>query len=481
MKTSACPILLVLALTSACGASHGPSGRDHEATGQVRLAVTVVPASVQCIQVVASGSTTVSQEFPTMSGQSSAQLSLGELPLGSVSITGTAFDVACGSIATASPAYVADPQAVNLEAGVVTNITMTFRPDNPVTANANFVGNVVDVRSSYAATYIVLSDGTVRQSGNSYLTNSQTFVPIPGLTNVVQIAVGWWSACAVISGGTVQCWGAGESGELGNGTTVAFSSTPVTVSNLSTVVQITAGLRHYCAVLSNGAVMCWGDNTYGELGNGTTTSSAFPVQAGVGNAAAIAAGSWSTCEVTSQGSVYCWGHNGYGELGNNTTTNSSTAVYAGQGAAVTALAGGAFHFCSVRADGAVKCWGQNIEGQVGNGTFTNSLVPVQVSIPLAALQLAATGAATCARTTAGVYCWGDDQLGELGDGKGMNQASPQLLGLGATTSIVGGPTGSSFFAVLANQTLDAWGNNNFGQLGTGTYTDAFLPTPIMVP
>jgi alpha-tubulin suppressor-like RCC1 family protein len=254
------------------------------------------------------------------------------------------------------------------------------------------------------------------------------------LTSVQAIAAGAFHTCAALSDGSAWCWGQNDYGQLGDGTNNQ-SYTPVQVADatgvgtIANVQSIATGAYHTCAALSDGSAWCWGQNTQAQLGDGSNNSSNTPVQVlgagGMGtltDVVEIAAGWWRTCALLTGNTLWCWGQ---GPLGDGTTGSISHPVQVGL-AQTSSPAVGHGHSCALVASGtAAACWGDSVVGQLGDGQWAHSDLPVTVASLTNIADIAAGELHTCAALNGGdLLCWGSNDNGQLGNPDYFHQPSP---------------------------------------------------------
>ena len=321
------------------------------------------------------------------------------------------------------------------------------------------------------------------QLGIDTLVDQRTPVPVPGLpSGVASIFTGSNHTCGLTTSGGVKCWGVGTAGQLGNGVHPGSyqSAAPVDVVGLTIgVAYVGGGQSHTCAVTSGGAVKCWGFNFNGQLGDGSTDTRYTPVDVTglTSGVIAVTGGYRHTCALLTGGGVKCWGQNTYGQLGDGTNADSNTPVDVVGLTDVVALTSYSQHTCALTSGGAVKCWGWNLYGQLATGNHANQNTPVDVGgIPTDITSVAVGYGHTCAASaTSGVKCWGDNFYGQLGDGTTTESNTPvSVVGISGGVEVVGGGSAHTC-AVTAADGLKCWGWNERGQLGNATVVDSSTP------
>ena len=258
------------------------------------------------------------------------------------------------------------------------------------------------------------------QLGDGTTIDREIPVDVVGLTSGVSALVaGDNHTCALMTTAGVKCWGRNYFGQLGNGTT-AYSLAPVAVDGLADGVSaLVAGSDHTCVVMLAGGIRCWGANESGQLGDSSLLNRSVPVDI-VGlpdDVTALAAGFAHTCALTSQGQVMCWGDNSYGQLGDGTTAvHIAPVIVQGLDIGIVKVAAGNGYTCALTSKGLVKCWGRNDFGQIGGFTTENSSTPIDViGLPSGGVDVAAGNSHNCAILQNGrVKCWGMTDYGYSG-------------------------------------------------------------------
>jgi alpha-tubulin suppressor-like RCC1 family protein len=402
------------------------------------------------------------------------------------------------------------------DSGQLGNGMMSSTQSVPVAVSG--ITNGAQVAAGAYHTCAVLRTGAVScwgQSSSGELgaaglpSQQRTPFTVPGVSNAVQVSTGTQHTCALLTTGSIGCWGAGGSGQLGHGSAPATQTTPVNVTGITNALQVTAGDLYTCAVLTSGSAMCWGGGASGQLGTSyTLVSVSVPIAVMLPSANYVDApgpvmnmssgfAAESMCAITFDGRLKCWGYGGSGMLGTGTTVFAGTGANTmgnflmssnlGTGRSVRQVSSSNIHACAVLDNGNLKCWGSNTVGELGqghvdalgdgSGEMGNYLPLVNLGTGRSAVQVSASTAFTCATLDDGsVKCFGQNTNGQLGQGDTTSRGSspshmgnslPAVqLGTGRTTRTV--TTGSGFAcALLDNSQVKCWGYNTEGNLGLG--------------
>ena len=304
--------------------------------------------------------------------------------------------------------------------------------------------------------------------------------PIPLPASVGQLVAFGDDGMALLSNGTVATWGDGSYGQTGDGVR-NISLIPIVLPGLTGITQIAGNGGDEMALDSSGAVWVWGNNYSGQAGNGTNSGQILAPQRvpGLSSVVQIAAGAASDYALKSDGTVWAWGYNQDGELGDDTTLNRLFPSQVPGLRGIAKIAAGPAVAYAIRPDGSVMAWGNNTHGLLGNGTGTGmSTTPVQVPGLAGVSQISANYSEAFALTAfAGtVWAWGDG--GNAGDGTTSPYFTPVQIGLSGVSQISAGDYDA--VAVLSNGSILTWGDNSYGELGTGTTDFNNHPSPVLV-
>ncbi len=307
------------------------------------------------------------------------------------------------------------------------------------------------------------------QLGDKSIIDSSTFKRIGDAAWAwTLVAAGADHSCAIKSDGTLWCWGANASGQLGIGNTAARNQ-PVQIGNAANWQTAAVGTDHSCAIKGDGTLWCWGDNTQSQLGDGTTDQSTSPKPIGSDTDwSALNLGTQAGCAIKTDKSLWCWGDNASGQLGLGNTTDAATPTQVQPGTAWTGAAVGVNHSCGIRDDDAsLWCWGDNAYGQLGQGNANPSSSPLQVQPGTRWIAVASGNGHSCAiKDDATLWCWGNNTAGQLGLGTAGHLAIPKQVSHSKDWRAVS--TGDYHScAVDADYIGYCWGLNDAGQLGSG--------------
>jgi len=359
-----------------------------------------------------------------------------------------------------------DPSSSDNEATTIINIWE---------GNPNPLTGVSGVSGGGSHSLAVRPDGTVLSWGQNFAGQlgdggfvfyAERAQSVPNLTGVASVVAGTSHSLAVKTTGSVWSWGENSSGQLGDGTTTARKR-PNKIPNLTGVVAADASL-HSLALKGDGTVWAWGANGQGQLGDGTTAARPTPAQvANLSGVKAVAAGSNFSVALKTDGTVWAWGANNLGQLGDGTDAQRTAPVRVTGLSDVTAVAAGSGHAVALKSDGTVWAWGANNFGQLGDGTTTLRTSPVQVQGLSGVASVACGDYSALARKADGtVWSWGSNFGGALGDGTNTQRNSPvKAVNMKNALAIAAG--GQHSFALTAGGTVWTWGDNTYGQLGSG--------------
>jgi alpha-tubulin suppressor-like RCC1 family protein len=307
-----------------------------------------------------------------------------------------------------------------------------------------------------------------------------TVLPGPPPALFTAIVAGFEHSCGLRDDGTAYCWGDNSSGQLGNGTNTN-RSTPVAVAGGHTFTSLVAGSQHTCGITASHEAFCWGRNDDGELGDGTTINRSTPVRVTGGFIfTSLGTGGYTTCGVTSLSDGYCWGWGDWGQLGSGFFLSASSPVPVRGGLHFASIGTGrGWHTCGITTTGAAYCWGHGTYGQVGNGSDADYSTPLAVLGGLSFTRISTGAFSTCALTTGGVVnCWGDNHWDELGDSSTtFERGVPGPVRRSADITAVTTGTGHGCQITSAG-VASCWGLNGDGQIGDGSTTQRATPVAV---
>lgn len=365
---------------------------------------------------------------------------------------------------------------------------------------------IVKLAAGFSHTYVLQSDGQVWAWGNNQLgalgdggtaARPQAW-PVPG--RFVDIASGGGNAVALHADGTVWAWGRDDWGQQGDGGPVMGMPVRTPTPNGVTAVGIRAGTFHVYATQADGSLRAWGFNEYGQLADGSTVNRSAPVTMGFGSEfVQIAAGTLSNFGIKADGSLWAWGYNDKGQLGDGTLVPRRNPVKVGDGFSTVVAADESVF--ALQRNGSLWAWGNNDTGQLGDGSTERRSLPVRIGRNFRAVAVGGYGShkwysydafgdriehinpggthVLAIKTDNSLWAWGENSFGQLGDGTRTARLRPVRIGGNFAMAAAGGYGDNAHsVAVRLDGSLWAWGGNLHGEVGDGSFVDKLVPTRI---
>ena len=309
------------------------------------------------------------------------------------------------------------------------------------------------------------------------------------------------TTCGVTSSGAGYCWGSNGDGQLGTGAAGDRSYVPVAIGGGHTWKMIAPGGSHVCGIRTDDVAMCWGSNSDGQLGDGTTNDSATPIAVSGGHSfASIDGGGANTCGITTAGLLYCWGSNHVYQIGNNVTNQvdqlTPTRVHDPDSAAnnwnkaILKVSVGGNFACAIDEDNRGYCWGDSWDNATGTGQTSYPKVPKRIHKPNGSanwdttfIDISAGMDHTCAiRSSGEARCWGTELYGQLGNGGDTNQSRKYPVKVSGNKTWVSIATGREHTCGINDANyMFCWGNNLFGQVGNNSTNNNASPQRVHDP
>jgi alpha-tubulin suppressor-like RCC1 family protein len=317
------------------------------------------------------------------------------------------------------------------------------------------------------------------QIGDGTTINKSSPVKI-GSFSWTKVSAGASHIAAVTTNGSLFTWGVNINGQLGDGTIISKSTpvqTIVTAPNIFNKIGV--GGTHVVSIDTVGALWVWGDNQFGQLGDGTTINKSSPVKIGTSSWSIANAGSYSTAAIDINGRLYTWGYNATGgQLGSGTTINRSAPLQIGT-SSWTAINVGYFNMIGITLGGALYTWGRGSGGELGDGTTIDKSAPVKIGS--SSWSYVSSGGPNIGQAAidanGSLYTWGTGSNGVLGDGTTVSKSSPVKIGSNSWT-IITSCNNSHRAGIINDGSLYTWGGNSSGQIGDGTTINKSSPVKI---